>query len=47
MNFKLDEIDGFDEEKIDPFDQDSNNDVTGEDEFDPLGFNDQTDAGRF
>ena len=43
MNFKLDEIDGFDDEKIDPFDQDSDKDVTGEDEFDPLGFSDQTD----
>ena len=43
MNFKLDEIDGFDEEQIDPFDQDSDKDVTDEDEFDPLGFSDQTD----
>lgn len=42
MDFKLDEIDGFDE-KVDPFDQDSNDDITGEDEFDPLGFNDETD----
>ena len=43
MDFKLNEIDGFDEEEIDPFDQDSDNDNTDEDEFDPLGFDDETD----
>ncbi len=37
MDFKLDE------EKIDTFDQDSDNNITDEDEFDPLGFNDDTD----
>lgn len=43
MDFKLNEIDGFDEEETDPFDQSSNNDITNEDEFDPLGFDDETD----
>jgi len=43
MDFKLNEIDGFDEEETDPFDQNSNNDITNEDEFDPLGFDDETD----
>ena len=43
MDFKLNEIDGFDEEEIDPFDQDSKNDITDEDEFDPLGFDDETE----
>jgi tetratricopeptide (TPR) repeat protein len=43
MDFKLDEIEGLDEEEIDPFDQDSNNDNADEDEFDPLGFDDETD----
>ncbi len=42
MDFKLNEIDGFDEEEIDPFDQNSDNNITDEDEFDPLGF-DETD----
>lgn len=43
MDFKLNEIDGFDEEEIDPFDQNSDNNITDEDEFDPLGFDDETD----
>ncbi|MDE0317709.1 MAG: tetratricopeptide repeat protein [Candidatus Poribacteria bacterium] len=43
MDFKLNEIDGFDEEETDPFDQNSDNNITDEDEFDPLGF-DETDA---
>ncbi|MDE0481501.1 MAG: tetratricopeptide repeat protein [Candidatus Poribacteria bacterium] len=43
MDFKLNEIDGFDEEEIDPFDQNSDNDITNEDEFDPLGVDDETD----
>ena len=42
MDFKLNEIDGFDEEETDPFDQNSDNNITDEDEFDPLGF-DETD----
>ncbi|MDE0087687.1 MAG: tetratricopeptide repeat protein [Candidatus Poribacteria bacterium] len=42
MDFKLNEIDGFDEEETDPFDQNSDNNITDEDEFDPLGL-DETD----
>lgn len=41
MDFKLDEIDGFEEEELEPFDK--NDDFTDEDEFDPLGFGDETD----
>ena len=41
MNFKLDEIDGFEEEQIEPSDEQK--DFTDEDEFDPLGLNDESD----
>ncbi len=42
MNFKLDEIDGL-EEEVEPFEQGSNDDFTDEDAFDPLGIDDKTD----
>ena len=41
MDFKLDEIDGFEEEELET--SDKNDDFTDEIEFDPLGFGDETD----
>ncbi len=42
MDFKLEEIDGPDEEVLEP--SDDNNDFTDEDKFDPLGFENKNDA---
>lgn len=44
MNFKLEELDGFDEEVLDSSDESSKDDAfSDEKEFDPLGFGDETD----
>lgn len=42
MRFDIDETDNFDEE-IDPLDEDNKDDFTHEDEFDPLGLDDESD----
>ena len=43
MDFKLEEIDDFDEEKLEPSDESNDKDTTDEEEFDPLGFDDNSD----
>ena len=43
MDFKLEEVDGFDEEKLEPLEKDNNDDDIGEEEFDPLGFDGKID----
>lgn len=47
MKFKLEELDGLDEEILDASEKDDDKDFTGEKEFDPLGYeedNDEEDA---
>lgn len=43
MNFKLEEIDDFEEEKLDTDEDDNNEEVTDDDEFDSQGFDDETE----
>ena len=43
MDFKLEETDDFDEEESEPSDESNDKDITDEEEFNPLGFDDNSD----
>jgi len=40
MDFKLEEVDDFDEEELDTDEEDNNDEIDDNEEFDPLGFDD-------